>query len=170
VPPPPIGVAGLGVPPLLPMPGEGGVIGLAGAGCGDGIAGLDGAGAAGFAMTGLAATAGFLAGALRAAVLRAAGFRALLLATLRVDFLALALRAGFLAAVFLRALVFLALAPRRALALLREVFFLLVVRFFPLVLVAMASAPILLCCRTRPLKRRVPARITLPLIQACRPT
>jgi hypothetical protein len=69
----------------------------------------------------------------------------LLLAVLRaVVFLALARRAGFLAPAFLRALVFFALAARRALALLREGFFLLVVRFFPLVLVAMASAPILL--------------------------
>jgi hypothetical protein len=111
--------------------------------------GAAGAGAAGFgvteATTGLAAAAGLRAGALRAAVFRAAGLRAALLAVLRAGFLADALRAGFLAVDFravLRALVFLALAPRRAL--LAVVFLLLVVRLFPLVLVAMASAPILL--------------------------
>ena len=106
--------------------------------------GAAGAGAAGFgvteATTGLTAAAG-----LRAAVFRAAALRAPLLAVLRAGFLAAVLRAGFLALDFravLRALVFLAPAPRRAL--LAVVFLLLVVRFFPLVLVAMASAPILL--------------------------
>ena len=111
--------------------------------------GAAGAGAAGFgvteATTGLTAAAGLRAGALRAAVFRAAALRAPLLAVLRAGFLAAVLRAGFLALDFravLRALVFLAPAPRRAL--LAVVFLLLVVRFFPLVLVAMASAPILL--------------------------
>ena len=111
--------------------------------------GAAGAGAAGFgvteATTGLTAAAGLRVGALRAAVFRAAGLRAPLLAVLRAGFLAAVLRAGFLALDFravLRALVFLAPAPRRAL--LAVVFLLLVVRFFPLVLVAMASAPILL--------------------------
>ena len=106
--------------------------------------GAAGAGAACFgvteATTGLTAAAG-----LRAAVFRAAGLRAPPLAVLRAGFLAAVLRAGFLALDFravLRALVFLAPAPRRAL--LAVVFLLLVVRFFPLVLVAMASAPILL--------------------------
>jgi len=111
--------------------------------------GAAGAGAAGFgvteATTGLTAAAGLRAGALRAAVFRAACLRAPLLAVLRAGFLAAVLRAGFLALDFravLRALVFLAPAPRRAL--LAVVFLLLVVRFFPLVLVTMASAPILL--------------------------
>lgn len=85
--------------------------------------------------------------------MRAAVFRAPLLAVLRAGFLAAVLRAGFLALDFrvvLRALVFFALAPRRAL--LAVVFLLLVVRFFPLVLVAMACAPILLLLPPRPLK------------------
>jgi hypothetical protein len=69
----------------------------------------------------------------------------------------------------LRALVFFAPA-RRALALFVGFFFLLVVRFFPLVFVAMASAPILLCCRAPPLKRTRPYTNHASLVQAYRPT
>ncbi len=93
----------------------------------------------------------------------------------------------FLALVFL-ALVFLAAARpvlrtvraalRAVLRTVRAVFraplrapALLAVRFFPLVFVAMASAPILLCCRTRPLKRtRTCSNQRFHLVQACRPT
>ena len=127
-----MGLAGRGAMPLPPMPGDGagrgGVI--------DGVTGLGaaGAGAAGFGDAGFAAAAGLRAGALRA------GFRAVFFAVLR----AAVFRAGaffftpvFFAAV-LRALLFLVPA-RPALAL----FFLLVVRFFPLFFVAMACAPIL---------------------------
>jgi hypothetical protein len=127
----------------LPMPGDGD--GRTGEAIGDvngrGAAGA-GAGAAGLGA------ADFAAARLRAGALRA-GFRAAFLAVLRAgDFLAAArfavfLFAPILFAAVLRAPVFLAPA----------LFFLLVVRFFPLFFVAMACAPILLCCRTRPLKR-----------------
>ena len=158
----PMGLAGRGAMPPPPMPGAGGVIGFGAAG----IAGLAGAGAIGFGAAGIAGfdtvvfAAAFRAGALRAEVLRAevlrAGFRA---AVLRAEVLrAVALRAVarfapvFLAPV-LRAVLRTArpvlravLRPARAVfrALLRGLAFLLVVRFFPLVLVAMVSAPILL--------------------------
>jgi len=88
------------------------------------------------------------------------------LAVLRAGFLVLAFRAG-LRALVLRALAFRAVAPRRAL--LAVVFFLLVVRFFPLVLVAMVSAPILPIAALDRSSGRVPARITPPLVQACPP-
>jgi hypothetical protein len=138
---------------------------------GFGAAGIAGFGAAGIA--GFGAITGFAAAGLRAGALRAAGFLA---AVLRAVLRAAVLRAGaFLALVFraalLRALAaFLATflpvlrtvreALRAVLRTVRAVFraplralALLVVRFFPLALVAMASAPILLCCRTPPLKR-----------------
>lgn len=141
------------------------------------------AGAAGFAATtGFgAATTGFAAGFLAAAGFRAGALRAgaFLAAALRAAGLrAAVLRAGafFLALVFLRALAFLATARpvlrtvraalRAVLRTVRAVFraplralALLAVRFFPLVFVAMASAPILPYCRTRPLKRTRTARI-----------
>jgi hypothetical protein len=179
--PPPIGLEGRAMPPL-PMPGEGGAMGLAGvegiagfAAIGAGATGFGATGAAfgatgfaitGFAIAGLAATAGLRAGALRAAGFRAAVFLAALFragAFLALVFLAVVLRAVARFAVDLRAPVLRAVlrAVRTVLravravffAVLRGLFFLLVVRFFPLVLVAMASAPILLCCRTRPLTR-----------------
>ncbi len=168
--------------PPAPVTGEDGAAGLGAAGAA-GAAGLGvaGAGAAGFVAAGvteaagLVGAAGLRAGALRAAVFRAEGLRAALLAVLRAGFLATVLRAGFLAlvlraglrALVLRALVFRAVAPRRAL--LAVVFLLLVVRFFPLVLVAMVSAPILPSAALDRSSGRVPARITPPLVQACRP-
>ncbi len=167
--------------PPAPVTGEDGAAGLGAAGAA-GAAGLGvaGAGAAGFVAAGVTEAAGLVeaalrAGALRAAVFRAAGLRAALLAVLRAGFLAAVLRAGFLAlvlraglrALVLRALVFRAVAPRRAL--LAVVFLLLVVRFFPLVLVAMVSAPILPIAALDRSSGRVPARITPPLVQACRP-
>ena len=134
--------------PPLPMPGDGGAAGRTGWAMGIAGLGATGAGAAGLGATaaiGFAATAG-----LRAGALRAAGFRTAFLVVLRAEVfragvlravapLAAVFRAGafFFAPVFLvvlRALVFFAPA-RRALALL--VVFRLV-RFFPLVLVAMA--------------------------------
>jgi hypothetical protein len=160
---------------------------------GAGAAGF-GAGAAGFAATtGFgAATTGFAAGFLAAAGFRAGALRAgaFLAAALRAAGLrAAVLRAGafFLALVFLRALAFLATARpvlrtvraalRAVLRTVRAVFraplralALLAVRFFPLVFVAMASAPILPYCRTRPLKRtRTCANQRFHLVQACRP-
>ena len=124
-----------GMPPLLPMPGEGGAAGR-------GAIGVAGFAATGAGAIGFGAITGFAAGALRAA-----GFRAILVLFFAVVLRALARFApvfraeAFFALVFfaviLRAPVFFAPA-RRALAL----FFLLAVRFFPLVLVAMASAPI----------------------------
>ena len=152
------------MPPLLPMPGEGGAAGRGGA-----------IGAAGFAATGagaigFGAITGFAAGALRAA-----GFRAVLVLFFAVVLRALArfapvFRAGaFFALVFLavilRAPVFFAPA-RPALAL----FFLLVVRFFPLVLVAMASAPICSIAALDRLNGRVSCTNYASLAQACRPT
>jgi hypothetical protein len=167
------------VMPPAPVTGEDGAAGLGAAGAagaaGLGVAGA-GAGAAGFVAAGvteaagLVGAAGLRAGALRAAVFRAEGLRAALLAVLRAGFLAAVLRAGFLALVLragLRALVFRAVAPRRAL--LAVVFLLLAVRFFPLVLVAMVSAPILPIATLDPSSGRVPPRITPPLVQACRP-
>jgi hypothetical protein len=166
------------VTPPAPVTGEDGAAPPAGA-AGLGAAGAEAAGfvAAGVieGATGLVAAAGLRAGALRAAVFRAAGLGAALLAVLRAGFLAVVLRAGFLVLVFraglralvLRALAFRAVAPRRAL--LAVVFFLLVVRFFPLVLVAMVSAPILPIAALDRSSGRVPARITPPLVQACPP-
>ena len=161
--------------PPLPMPGEGEAAGRTGWAIG-GVAGLGAAGAGAVATgdTGFAATPGLRAGALRAAGFRAAGLRA-------VDRLAAVFRAGvfFFAAVFLAVVLRAARAVLRAvlrtvravfLALLRGLVFLLVVRFFPLVLVAMACAPILLCCRTRPLKRTRTCTNHASLVQACRPT
>lgn len=166
---------------------------------GAGAAGF-GAGAAGFAATtgfgatttgfaaGALAAAGFRAGALRAAgffaaVLRAAGLRAALLRAgaffLALVFLAAVLRAlaAFLA-VALPVLRTVRAALRAVLRTVRAVFraplrapALLAVRFFLLVFVAMASAPILPYCRTRPLKRtRTCANQRFHLVQACRPT
>jgi hypothetical protein len=174
-----MGLAGRGGMELLPMPGEGGAAGRGGGAIGA-TAGFaaTGAGAAGFgAAMGFAATAGFGAAigfaataGLRAGALRAAGFRA---AVLRAEvFFAVVLRAGafFLAAPILRAVLRTARAVLRAvfftaravfLAVLRGLVFLVVVRFFPLVFVAMASAPI---CSVAPLDRsngRVVARIAL---------
>ena len=146
------------------MPGEGGAAGRGGGAIGA-TAGFaaTGAGAAGFgAATGFGATMGFAATAgLRAGALRAAGFRAVVLraevffaVVLRaVARFAAVLRAGafFLAAPVLRAVLRTARAVLRAvfftartvfLAALRGLAFLVVLRFFPLVLVAMASAPI----------------------------
>ena len=124
--------------------------------------------------------AGFRAAGLRAVVLRAAGFRAVLLEVLRAEVLrAVARFAVVLRAVVLRAVLRTARPVLRAvlrtvratfLAVLRGVVFLLVVRFFPLVFVAMASAPILLCCRTPPLKRTRRCTNHAPLVQAYRPT
>ena len=176
--PPPVGVAGRGML-LPPMPGEGGAAGLGAAGA-IGAAGLGaaGAGAAGLGAVGMtdAAGAGFLAGVLRAAVLRAVAFFALvfLAAVFRAVARFAVLRAPVLRAVLraVRAVLRAVRAVFRAVfrAPLRAPVFLLVVRFFPLVLVAMASAPILLCCRTRPLKRtRTCSNHAFPLVQACRP-
>ena len=166
--PPPMGLAGRGAMPPLPMPGAGE------AGRGDwAIGGVMGFGATG-AAAGLGA-AGFAATGLRAAALRA-GFRAAVLVVLRADvFRAAVLRAvARLAPVFLapvlravfrtvRAVLRAVLRPARAVfrALLRGLAFLLVVRFFPLILVAMVSAPI---CSDAALDRpngRVLARITV---------
>ena len=179
------------------MPGEGGAAGRGGGAIGA-TAGFaaTGAGAAGFgAAMGFAATAGFGAAigfaataGLRAGALRAAGFRA---AVLRAEvFFAVVLRAVarfaavfragafFLAAPVLRAVLRTARAVLRAvfftaravfLAVLRGLVFLVVVRFFPLVFVAMASAPI---CSVAPLDRsngRVVCTNRASLVQACRP-
>jgi len=149
--------------------------GLAAAGAGAGVAGFGATGAilaatgfaTGFATATLRAgalraagfrAAGFRAAGLRAVVLRAAGFRAVLLEVLRADVLRAAARFGVALRAVLRtarAVVRAVLRTMRAafLAVLRGFVFLLVVRFFPLVFVAMASAPILLCCRARPLTR-----------------
>ncbi|MGK2923130.1 MAG: hypothetical protein ACSLE4_10155 [Methyloceanibacter sp.] len=149
----PPGLAGRGG--RLPMPGDGddGAIGR-GAGCGLGGVGLTGAAAAGRGAG--AAAFGFTAALGLAAALRfAAGF---FVADLAAVFRAGAFRADFLAfradfrAVLLRAVDFLAvlrLAGRRAVfravfrVALRAVDFLLVVRFFPVFLVAIA---LLRCC------------------------
>ena len=158
------------------MPGEGGAAGRGG-GAIEGAAGLAAIGTAGAA--GLGAATGFAAAGLRGAALRAAGLRAAFLVVLRAEvFRAAALRAVarlragvffalFFLVVVLRALVFLAPA-RRALAL-------LVLRFFPLFLVAMASAPICsivapIYCRTDRLNGRVRCTNHASLVQACRPT
>ena len=138
--PPPIGLAGRGG--MVPIPPDGG-IGLAGEGI-EGAAGFGGAivgfaAAAGFfaaaflAGARLAAglrAAAFLAGALRAAVLRAVARRAVFLRA--VVFFAAVFLDFILRAPVLRAVVFFAAVVRRPPA-----FFLLVVRFFPLDLVAM---------------------------------
>ena len=130
------------------MPGEGGAAGRGGGAIGA-TAGFaaTGAGAAGFgAAMGLAATGGLRAGALRAAGFRAGALRAEV-------FFAVVLRAGalFLAAPVLRAVLRTARAVARPvlravraafLTVLRGLAFLVVLRFFPLVFVAMASAPI----------------------------
>ena len=145
------------------MPGEGGAAGRGGGAIGA-TAGLaaTGAGAAGFgaagfgAAMGLAATAGLRAGALRAAGFRAGALRAevFFAVVLRaVARFAAVLRAGafFLAAPVLRAVLRTARAVARPvlravraafLTVLRGLAFLVVLRFFPLVFVAMASAPI----------------------------
>jgi hypothetical protein len=161
------------------MPGEAGRVGWAIGG----IAGLGaiGAGAAGLGATALAATGFAAIAALRTGALRAAGFRAGFLVVLRAEvFRAVVLRAvARLAPVFfapvlrtVRAVLRAVLRTVRAvfLALLRGLVFLLVVRFFPLVLVAMACAPILICCRTRPRKRTRACTNHTSLVQACRPT
>ena len=167
-----MGLAGRGGMELLPMPGEGGATGRGGGAIGA-TAGFaaTGAGAAGFgAARGFAATAGLRAGALRAAGFRAAVFFAVVLRA--VARFAAVFRAGafFLAAPVLRVVLRTARAVLRAvfftaravfLAVLRGLVFLVVVRFFLLVFVAMASAPI---CSVAPLDRsngRVVARIAL---------
>ncbi len=139
------------------MPGEGGAAGRTGWAMGIAGLGATGAAAAGLGATALAAT-GFAATAgLRAGALRAAGFRADVLRA--VARFAAVFRAGafFFAAVFLAVVLRAVLRTVRAvlravlrtvraafLAVLRGLAFLLVVRFFPLVLVAMACAPLLL--------------------------
>jgi hypothetical protein len=137
------------------------------------------------AAMGFVTAAGLRAGALRTAGLRAAGFRAaglraVLLEVLRAEVLravarfAVALRAPVLRTVLRTARPVLRAVLRTVratfLAVLRGVVFLLVVRFFPLVFVAMASAPILLCCRTPPLKRTRRCTNHASLVQAYRPT
>jgi hypothetical protein len=134
-----------------PIPGDAGAAGRTGCAIG-GVTGFGaGAGAGlGAAAIGLAAAAGLRAGALRAG-LRAAAFLAGLRAEVffAADLRAVARFAVFRAGAFFLAPAFLAVVLR-ALALL--VLFRPVVRFFPLFFVAMADAPILLRCRTRPLK------------------
>jgi hypothetical protein len=177
-----MGAAGRGGIELLPMPGEAGAAGRGGGA----IGATAGFAAMGFgAAMGFAATAGLRAGALRAVgffavVLRAEGIFAVVLraevffaVVLRaVARFAVVFRAGafFVAAPVLRAIFRTARAVLRAvfftartvfLAVLRGLVFLLVVRFFPLVFVAMASAPI---CSVAPCDRpsgRVVARIAL---------
>jgi hypothetical protein len=153
------------------------------------LAAIGAAGAAGFgAAAGAAAFAatGFAAAGLRTGALRAAGFRAavflvalraavLRAAGLRAVARLAALRAGAFFAPVLRAVLRAVRAVLRTvraafLAVLRGLAFLLVVRFFPLVLVAMACAPILLWCRTRPVKRTRSCTNHASLVQACRPT
>jgi hypothetical protein len=180
-----MGVTGRGVMP--PMPCEDGLAGRTGVA----IGGATGFGVTGAAVAGLDAvvfTAGFAAVRLRADVLRA-GFRAGFLAVLRAEVLrAVALRAVARLAPVLRAVravlrpalrvvpaafravlrvaraVFRAvLRVARAVfrAALRGLVFLLVVRFFPLVLVAMV---LLRFCSDAALDRlngRVPAQIML---------
>jgi len=128
-------------------------------------------------LAGALRAAGFFAAVLRAAGLPTAALRAgalrapvfLVLVFLAPVFLATArpvLRTVRAVLRTVRAALRAVLRTVRAafLATLRAPVFLLVVRFFPLALVAMVFAPILLCCRTRPLKRtRVLARITPPL-------
>ena len=153
------------------MPGDGGAAGRTGWAMGIAGLGATGAGAAGLGATaaiGFAATAG-----LRAGALRAAGFRTAFLVVLRAEvFFAVVLRAVARFAVVLRAPVLRAvLRAARAvlrtvraafLAVLRGFAFLLVVRFFPLVLVAMAlcSASALVAALDRS-NGRMLARITL---------
>ena len=178
--------------------GAGGVAGFIGAGAGGfgaGIAGL--AATTGFgAITGFgAATAGFaatgFAAGLRAGALRAAGFFAAVLRT--AAFFAGAFRAAAFLAGALRALVFLALVFLAAarpvlrtvrptlravlrtvraafLAVLRGLVFLLVVRFFPLALVAMVSLRFCSVAALDRLNGRAYLRESrLHLVQACRP-
>jgi hypothetical protein len=123
----------------------------------------------------------FRAGALRAGALRAAAlravvrvavvFRAVVFLTPLADAPA-ALRAGLRAVVFLALVVFTLArtAPARFVVLaLRAPPLRPVVRFVPLVLVAMASAPLLFDCRTRPLHRTRTCTNPRFLVQACRP-
>jgi hypothetical protein len=160
--------------PPLPVAGDG--AGRAGAaaggatGRGAAAGGMTGRGAAGAGAAGLGA-AGFAATGFRVATLRA-GFRAAFFAVLRAAvfragaFLAAARFAVFLAPVFLFAAVLRALVFRAP-----ALFFLLAVRFFPLFLVAMACAPILLQCRTRPLKwMHTRSNHASSWFQACSPT
>jgi hypothetical protein len=140
--PPPMGLAGRGAMPP-PMPGDGGAAGRDGGAIEGAIGfGATGAGAAGLGAA-IFAAAGLRAGALRAAVFRA-GFLAVLRAEVfRADVLrAVARLAPVLRAVLrtvrevLRAVLRVARAVFRAV--LRGLAFLRVVRFFPLVFVAMA--------------------------------
>jgi hypothetical protein len=101
------------------------------------------------------------------AVLRAAGRLAVLRAVLRTALRAVLRDAGLRAAV-LRAVFRLAAALRRA-GLLRAVVF-LVVRFFPVVLVAIGFAPILFCDVASTRSTDAYIGTTLHLVQACRPT
>jgi hypothetical protein len=138
IPPPPMGAAGRGG---VGVPIDGWAMGRGAADAAGvpatGVGAAAGFFAAAFFFGAARLAAGFfaatrLAGALRAAVLRAAAF----------------LRAG----AFFLALVFFA-PDRAALArrvVLRALAFLLVVRFFPLVLVAMFLLRFLICCRRRP--------------------
>jgi hypothetical protein len=141
--PPPMGLAGRGAMPP-PMPGDGGAAGRAGGA----IEGAIGFGATGAAAAGFGAAIFFAAAGLRAGALRAAVFRAGFLAVLRAEvFRADVLRAVARLAPVLRAVLravreVLRAVLRVARAVFRAVFrglaFLRVVRFFPLVLVAMA--------------------------------
>jgi hypothetical protein len=117
-----------------------------------------------------------LAGVFRAVLrltvdLRAGDFRAVVFLTPLADAPA-ALRAGLRAVVFLALVVFTLArtAPARFVVLaLRAPPLRPVVRFVPLVLVAMASAPLLFDCRTRPLHRTRTCTNLRFLVQACRP-
>jgi hypothetical protein len=179
------------MPPLLPMPGAGeagrgactadGIpTGAAGLGAGAGAAGL--AAATGLGAIGFAAAAGLRAGALRAAGFRAADFFAGLRADVlrAVDLRAVArfaavFRAGVFFAPVLRAVLRTVRAVLRTvraafLAVLRGVAFLLVVRFFPLVLVAMVCAPILaLVPQPRPAHADARLHESCLRVQACPP-
>ena len=124
----------LGVVAPLPMPGDGGAAGRTGGA----IVGAIGLGTTGAAAAGLAAAV-FAATGLRAGALRAAGFRAGFLAVLRA--VLRVARAVFrpvlrVARAVFRAVLRVARAVFRAV--LRGLVFLRVVRFFPLVFVAMA--------------------------------
>jgi hypothetical protein len=111
------------------------------------------------------------AGDFRAGDFRTGDFRAVVFLTPLADAPA-ALRAGLRAVVFLALVVFTLArtAPARFVVLaLRAPPLRPVVRFVPLVLVAMASAPLLFDCRTRPLHRTRTCTNLRFLVQACRP-
>jgi hypothetical protein len=111
------------------------------------------------------------AGDFRAGDFRTGDFRAVVFLTPLADAPA-ALRAGLRAVVFLALVVFTLArtAPARFVVLaLRAPPLRPVVRFVPLVLVAMASAPLLFDCRTRPPHRTRTCTNLRFLVQACRP-